>query len=69
MQKEAENDDNLQGEFQKINAPTYQGEKNTGDKAEEWLLGMRKYFQVHNYSSEMKSYLAIYNLNGNVARW
>ena len=41
----------------------------TGEKVEEWLLGMRKYFRVHNYSSEMKSRLAIYNLNGKVARW
>ena len=42
---------------------------NTGEKAEEWLLGMRKYFQVHKYSSEMKARLAIYNLNGKAARW
>ena len=33
------------------------------------LLGMRKYFRVHNYSSEMKARLAIYNLNGKAARW
>ena len=30
---------------------------------------MSKYFQVHNYSSEMKAWLAIYNLNGKSARW
>ena len=42
---------------------------NIGDKAEEWLLGMRKYFRVHNYSNEMKAHLAIYNLNGKEARW
>ena len=30
---------------------------------------MSKYFQVHNYSSEMKARLAIYNLNGKEARW
>ena len=40
-----------------------------GEKAEEWLLDMSKYFQVHSYSSEMKAWLAIYNLNGKVARW
>ena len=38
------NDDNLQGEFRKIKAPTYEGEMNTRDKAKEWLLGMTKYF-------------------------
>ena len=42
---------------------------NIGEKAEEWLLGMSKYFQVHNYSSETKACLAMYNLNGKVARW
>ena len=42
---------------------------NTGEKSEEWLLGMRKYFRVHNYSSEMKAHLAIYNLNGKADRW
>ena len=30
---------------------------------------MSKYFQVHNYSSEMKDHLSIYNLNGKEARW
>jgi len=33
------------------------------------LLGMSKYFQVHNYSSVMHARLSIYNLNGKVARW
>ena len=41
---------------------------NTEKKAKEWLLGMRKYFRVHKYSSEMKSQLVIYNLNGKAAR-
>ena len=30
---------------------------------------MIKYFQLHNYSSEMKAHLSIYNLNGKAARW
>ena len=37
-------DDNLQGYFRKIRAPTYEGEVNMGEKVEEWLLGMNKYF-------------------------
>ena len=67
--KKQRSDDNLQGGFTKIRAPTYEGEVNTGEKDEEWLLGMRRYFQVHNYSSEMKPLLSIYNLNGKAARW
>ena len=42
--KEERNDDNLQGEFIKIKSLTYAGEMNTWEKAEEWLLGMSKYF-------------------------
>jgi len=59
----------FRGEFRKIRAATYEGEVNMGEKDEEWLLGMSKYFQVHNYSSVMQARLAIYNLNGKVARW
>ena len=59
----------FRGEFQKIRAPTYEGEVNMGEKVEEWLLGMSNYFQVHSYLSEMKVELTIYNLNGKVARW
>jgi len=40
--KKLRNDDNLQGEFQKIKSPTYEGEMNIGEKAEEWVLGMSK---------------------------
>ena len=39
--KKQRSDDSLQGEFQKIRAPTYEGEVSTVEKAEEWLLGMR----------------------------
>ena len=51
--KRKRSDDNIQGEFRKIRAPTYEGEVNTRENDEEWLLGMSKYFQVHNYSSVM----------------
>ena len=33
---------NLQGQFQKIKSPTYEGKMNTGDKDEERLLGIIK---------------------------
>ena len=67
--KKQRNDENLQGEFRKIKSPTYEIEMNTREKAKEWLIGMRKYFRVHNYSREMKAHLSIYNLNGKAARW
>ena len=52
-----------------MKSPTYEREMNTGEKDEEWLLGMNKYFQVHNYSNEMIARLAIYKLNGKESRW
>ena len=67
--KKQRRNDSIKGEFRKIRAPTYEGEVNTREKAEEWLLGMNKYFQVHNYSSEMKDHLSIFDLNGMEARW
>ena len=42
--KKHRNDENLQGEFRKIRAPTYEGEINIEQKTEEWLLCMTKYF-------------------------
>jgi hypothetical protein len=35
------------------------------EDAEAWLLGMRKYFQLHNYSSNVEAKIATYHLQGN----
>ena len=43
QRKRQRRDHRLQGEFQKISAPTYEGQVNMGEKDEEWLLGMSKY--------------------------
>ena len=37
-------------EFKKARPPIFNGEINNGQEAEAWLLGMRKYFQVQDYS-------------------
>ena len=41
----------ISGEFKKIKPPTFNGETEKGEEAESWLSGMRKYFQIYNYSS------------------
>ena len=41
----------------------------TGQEAEAWLLGMRKYFQVQDYSRNMKARVAIFNLTGRASIW
>ena len=51
-------------EFKKAMPTTFNGEIKNGQEAEAWLLGMRKYFQVEDYSGNMKARVAIFNLNG-----
>ena len=43
--------DELQGEMNKIKPPTFDGEHKKDEDVKTWLLGMRKYFQLHNYSA------------------
>jgi hypothetical protein len=43
--------DKLQGEMNKINPPTFDGEHRKDEDTKTWLLGMSKYFQLHNYSA------------------
>jgi hypothetical protein len=54
----------LQGELRKIKPPTFYGENKMGEDVEDWLLGIRKYFQLRNYSSNLEAIIAIYNLQG-----
>jgi len=61
--------DEITGEFNKIKAPTFNGEVETGEEVEAWLFGMTKYFQIYNYSSEMKARITIYNLTGKADIW
>ena len=58
--------EDILGEFNIIKPPTFDGESKKGHEAEAWLLGMRKYFQLYNYSSNMKERIHVYNLNGEV---
>ena len=39
--------DHSRDEFKKAKPPTFDGEVKTGQEAEAWLLGIKKYFQVH----------------------
>ena len=52
--------DELQGELRKIKPPTFKGDSEKGEDAEAWLLGMRKYFRICNYSSRMEANIAIH---------
>jgi hypothetical protein len=61
--------DELEGEMKKIKPPTFYGEHKNDDNAETWLLGMRKYFQLHNYSSQAEGRISIYRLKGKASMW
>ena len=61
--------DHLEGEFKKIKRATFDGESIIGEEVEAWLLDIKKYFQVYNYSSNMKVRMAIYNLKGKANIW
>ena len=47
----------------------FNGEIEKGEEAEAWLSGMKKYFQICNYSEELKAKMAIYNLIGKAYIW
>jgi hypothetical protein len=61
--------DELQGEMNNIKPPTFDGEHKKDEDAKTWLLGMRKYFQLHNYSSQAEGRIVIYHLKGKTSMW
>ena len=56
-------------EFSKAKPPTFNGEVKTGQEVEAWLLGIRKYFQVQDYSGNMKARVAIFSLTRRASIW
>ena len=61
--------DHTRDEFEKAKPPIFDGEIKTGQEAKAWLLGIKKYFQVQDYSGNMKAKVAIFNLNGRASIW
>ena len=61
--------DSLQGELRKLNPLSFAGEKEKEDDVEAWFLGLRRYFQLHNYSSNLEAKIFTYHLHAEVAMW
>jgi hypothetical protein len=59
----------LKGEMNKIKPPTFDGEHKKEEDAETWLLGMKKYFQLQNYSARAEGRIAMYQLKGKASMW
>jgi hypothetical protein len=53
----------------KIKPPTFDDEHKKYEYAETWLFGMRRYFQLHNYSSQTEEIISIYELKGKASMW
>ena len=47
----------------------FNGEVEKGEEVEAWLSGMKKYFQIYNYSNILKSRRDIYNLTEKTNIW
>jgi hypothetical protein len=61
--------DSLQGELRKLKPPSFDGEREREDDVEAWFLGIRRYFQLHNYSSNLEAKIGTYHLHGKVSMW
>lgn len=51
-------------ELKKGNPPTFNGELKKSEDVEAWLLGMKKYFKLHDYKENMKVRIFIFSLKG-----
>jgi len=56
-------------EFKKAKAPTFHGDLKKPKDAEAWILGMKKFFELHNYTDNMKAIGAIFSLRGKADIW
>ena len=53
-------------EFKKVKPPIFDGDLKKLEDAKAWLLGMKKLFEVHEYTENMKAIIDIFNLKGKV---
>ena len=54
----------LVGQLRRTKLPTFDGEVKQGEDVEAWLLGLEKFFQLHQYTPNMEAQVAIYHLQG-----
>ena len=61
--------DELVGELRRLKPTNFDGEVNQGEDAEAWLIGLRKFLQLHQYTPNMEARAAIYHLQGKASIW
>ena len=55
--------------FKKVKPSTFKGEMKKSEDVEAWLLGLKKFFQLHSYIDNMKAKIATFNLKGKADIW
>jgi hypothetical protein len=53
----------------KIKPPTVNGEHKKEEDGKTWLLGMKKYFQLQNYSAHAEGRIEMCQLKGKTSMW
>jgi hypothetical protein len=48
----------LKGDLRKLKPPSFDGERERENDVEAWFLGLRRYLQLHNYSSNLEARIA-----------
>jgi hypothetical protein len=59
----------FQGELRNIMPPNFNGEHRKGEETKAWLLEMKKYFQLNDYSLRVETRIATYHLQGKETMW
>lgn len=54
----------LPKEFKKAKPCTFHGDVKKLEDAKAWVLGMKKFFRLHDYSKNMKAKIVIFSLKG-----
>ena len=61
--------DSFQRKLRKLKPPSFDGEREREYDVEAWFLGLRRYFQLHNYSSNLEASIVTYHLHGKDEIW
>jgi predicted ferric reductase len=61
--------DDLKESLERLSLPHFMVITRRMKYAKAWLLGMRKYFQLHNYSSNVEAIIETYHLQGKTSMW
>ena len=59
----------LPDQFKKEKPPNFDGDVKKPEDAEAWILGMNKFFELHEYTNNMKGRITIFSMRGKAYIW